>query len=339
MRIFSVFALIVLASPATFAAPKYALLKTVPVDGDGGWDYLIVDEGARRVYISHSEQVEVLDADTFEVVGKIAETKGVHGIALASDLGHGYTSNGKANTVTIFDLKTRKSLGELKTGKNPDAIIYDPSCKRVFAFNGGDKSATVIDAAEQKVIGTIELEGRPESAAVDGAGNLFVNIEDKSTLVKIDTQKLRVLESWPLAPGETAVGLAMDTKKKRLFVGCRNKFMVVVNAENGKVIAKQPIGERVDATFFDPRTGNIFCSCGDGTVTVIHDDGGDQYSVVETIKTKVGSKTMALDRKTHNLFLPSADFKPGATPKARPTVIPKTFAILVYASESDKPKP
>src|SRR6516162_10369784 len=192
---------LLIAVSTSLAAPTgYTLLKTVPVPGDGGWDYLIVDEAARRVYISHGNQVEVLDADTYELKGTIADTKGVHGIALAPDLGRGFTSNGRADNVTIFDLKTLKSLGEVKTGKNPDAIIYDPSSKRVFAFNGDDKSTTTIDAAEQKVIGTIELEGRPESAAVDGAGNLFVNLEDKSTLVKIDTQKLKVLESWPLAP-------------------------------------------------------------------------------------------------------------------------------------------
>ena len=318
MRNFSIFVFVLLASAPGFAAPKYTLHKTVSAPGEGGWDYLIVDESDRRVYISHSQQVEVMDADTFELVGKIADTKGVHGIALATDLGHGYTSNGRANTVTIFDLKTLKPLGELKTGKNPDSIIYDPSSKRVFAFNGGDKTATVIDAAQQKVIGTIELEGKPESPAVDGAGNLFVTIEDKSKLAKIDTHKLKVLENWPLAPGETAVGLAIDTKNKRLFVGCRNKLLVVVNAENGKVLAKQPIGERVDATAFDPATGDIFCSCGDGTVTVIRDGGGDQYSVVETIKTKVGSKTMALDRKTTISFCPRRITSLGPHPNRGP---------------------
>jgi len=312
------------------APPGYTLLKTVPVPGDGGWDYLLVDDAARRVYVSHGDQVEVLDADTYEVKGKVADTKGVHGIALAPGLGRGFTSNGKTATVTIFDLNNLKNLGEVKTGKNPDAIVYDPATKRVFAFNGGDKTATVIDAATGTVVGTIELGGRPEYAAVDGAGNVFVNLEDKGTLVKIDAQKLMVLERWPLAPGETPASLAIDPKSHRLFVGCRNKLLVVVNAESGKVVAKQPIGTRVDATAFDPEAKLIFCSNGDGTVTVIHDDGADSYSVVETIKTKVGSRTMALDRKTHRLFLPSADFKPGDNPRARPIMVPKTFAILVF---------
>jgi DNA-binding beta-propeller fold protein YncE len=312
------------------AAEGYSLLKTVPVPGDGGWDYLTVDDAARRVYVSHGDQVDVLDADSYELKGTIVDTKGVHGIAVAPDLGRGFTSNGRANNVTIFDLKTLKNLGEVKTGGNPDAILYDPATKRVFAFNGRDQSATVIDAAEGKVAGTVELDGRPETAVSDGAGNVFVNLEDKNTLVKLDAQKLKVLERWPLAPGETPTGLAMDTRNKRLFVGCRNKLLVVVNAESGKVVGKEPIGERVDATAFDPETGLIFSSCGDGTVTVVHADGDDKYSVVETIKTKVGSKTMALDRKTHKLFLPSADFKPAEKPGTRPTMVPKTFAILVY---------
>jgi len=317
------------AGLAAAAEPEgYHLLKTIPVPGDGGWDYLTVDDAARRVYVSHGNQVDVLDADSGEVKGTIEDTKGVHGIALAPDLGRGFTSNGQADTVTIFDLKTLKNLGEVKTGKNPDSIIFDPSYKRVFAFNGRGKSATVIDAAEGKVAGTIELDGRPEFAAADGAGNVFVNLEDKSTLLKIDAQKLKVLERWPLAPGEEPTGLSMDTKNKRLFVGCHNKLLVVVNAEDGKVVAKQPIGERVDATAFDPETGLIFSSCGDGTVTVVHQDGADKYTLVETVKTKVGSRTMALDRKTHKLFLPSADFKPN--PGGRPMRVPKTFAVLVF---------
>jgi DNA-binding beta-propeller fold protein YncE len=333
MRTAAALLLTVLLGAAVAAAEPqgYRLLKTVPVPGDGGWDYLTVDEAGRRVYISHSSQVDVLDADTYELKGTIPDTNGVHGIAVAADVGRGFTSNGRANTVTIFDLKTLKSVGEVKTGRNPDAIIYDPSSKRVFAFNGGSGSATVIDAAEGKEAGTIELGGRPEFAAADGAGNVFVNLEDKNTLLKLDAKKMTVLERWPLTPGETPTGLAMDTATKRLFVGCRNKLLVVVDAENGKVVAKEPIGERVDAAAFDPETKLVFCSCGDGTVSVYHQDGPDKYTLAETIKTKVGAKTMALDRKTHNLFLPSAEFKPNPDkPGGRPVMVPKTFAVLVY---------
>jgi DNA-binding beta-propeller fold protein YncE len=315
---------------AAAAAPEaYRLLKTIPVPGDGGWDYLIVDDAARRVYVSHANKVDVLDADSYEIKGSVADTKGVHGIALAPDLGRGFTSNGRANNVTIFDLKTLKSLGEVETGQNPDAIVYDPASKRVFAFNGRGASATAIDAAEGKVAGTIKLGGRPEFAAVDGTGNVFVNLEDKSMLLKLDANKLSVLERWPLAPGEGPSGLSMDTRNKRLFVGCHNRLLVVVNAENGKVVGKAPIGQGVDATAFDPGTGLVYSSCGDGTVTVVHEDSPDEYKVVETIKTKRGARTMALDRKTHKLFLPSADFKPAAG-GGRPGLVPGSFAVLVY---------
>jgi DNA-binding beta-propeller fold protein YncE len=330
-RIMGASFLLVLAASALAAPGAYMLVKTVPVPGDGGWDYVTVDEAGRRVYIAHGTQVDVLDADTFEHKGTIPDTAGVHGVAVAAELGRGFTSNGRANTVTIFDLKDLKKLGEVKTGQDPDSIIYDPATKRVFAFNGHGKSATVIDADKGTVAGTIELDGQPEFAAADGHGIVFVNLEDKNMLVKIDSKEMKVLESWPLAPGATPTGLAFDPKSNRLFVGCRNKMLVVVNAENGKVVANQPIGERVDAAAFDPETNNIFCSCGDGTVSVYHADGDDKYTLVETIKTKVGSKTMGLDRKTHQLFLPSADFKPAATARARPTMVPKTFAVLVFA--------
>jgi DNA-binding beta-propeller fold protein YncE len=326
--------LLVLFTPvaAVVAAPEgYHLAKTIPVPGDGGWDYLIADGAARRVYVSHGNQVDVLDADSNEVTGAIPNTKGVHGIALAPDLGRGFTSNGRDNNVTIFDLKTLKPIGgPVATGKNPDAILYDPSTKRVFAFNGRDGSATVIDAADGKVAGTIDLGGKPEFAAADGAGNVFVNLEDKNTLVKIDAKKMTVLERWPLTPGEEPSALTIDANTHRLFVGCHNKMMVVVDAETGKVVDHQPIGQGVDAAAFDPATGQVYFSCGDGTVTVIHEDGPNKYSVAETVKTKVGARTMALDPKTHDLFLPSAERKPNAG-GGRPTLVPGTFAVLRFS--------
>jgi YVTN family beta-propeller protein len=332
MRTLAAVLLTALLGTAAAAEPQgYHLLKTVPVPGDGGWDYLTVDGAGRRVYISHGTQVEVLDADTYELKGTIADTKGVHGIAVADDVGRGFTSNGRSNTVTVFDLKTLKNLGEVKTGQGPDAIIYDPATKRVFAFNGRGQSATVIDAAEGKEAGTIKLDGRPEFAAADGAGSVFVNLENKSTLVKLDAKKMTVMDTWPLAPGEEPSALAMDTASKRLFVGCHNKMMVVVDATTGKIVAKEPIGQGVDAATFDPETKLVFFSCGDGTVSVYHEDGPDKYTQVETIKTKPRSKTMALDPKTHKLFLPTAEFKANPDkPRARPTMVPKTFAVLVY---------
>jgi DNA-binding beta-propeller fold protein YncE len=322
-------ALAVLAAVA--ADPEgYRLAKTIPVPGEGGWDYVTVDEAGRRVYVSHGNQVDVLDADSGEVKGTIPDTTGVHGIAVAQDLGRGFTSNGRADNVTIFDLKTLKKLGEVKTGKNPDAILYDPDTHRVFAFNGGGASATVIDAAEGKLAGVIDLGGRPEAGVSDGAGHVFVNIEDKNELLKLDARKMTVLERWPVAPGETPASLAIDRRNHRLFVGCRNKKLVVVNAENGKVVTDLPVGERVDASAFDAEKGLVLSSCGDGTVAVIHQDSPDKYQVVETVKTRPNSKTMALDPKTHRLFIPGAEFKPAENPKARPTMVPKSFVVLIY---------
>jgi DNA-binding beta-propeller fold protein YncE len=331
MRALHTVSLIVLvASTAALAAPPgYHLLKTVPLPGDGGWDYVTVDGAARRVYVSHGTEVVVLDADSYEVKGRIADLKGVHGIAVAPDLGRGFISNGQANKVTIFELQTLKTLGTVETGRNPDAILFDSATQRVFAFNGRSNSATVIEAKDGKVAGTVELGGKPEFAVADGKGSVFVNLEDKSTVVKIDGRNLKVLDRWPVAPGEAAVSMALDRKNHRLFVGCQNQLLVVLNADNGKIVDKQPIGKRVDASAYDAETGLIFCSNGEGTVTVIHQDGPDKYEVVETVKTQVGSKTMALDATTHKLFVPAAKFK-AAAPNTRPKVEPGTFSVLVY---------
>ncbi len=319
------------AAAAATAAEGYQQLKKVPVPGDGGWDYVTVDDANRRVYVSHGTEVVVLDADTYEIKGKIPDTKGVHGVAVAPEFDRGFTSNGQADTVTVFELKTLKTVGTVETGKKPDAIMYDPATQRVFAFNGGGKSVTAIDAKEGKAVGTLDLGGQPEFAASDGTGNVFVNLEDKNTVVKFDGRKLEVKERWPLAPGETPTGLALDRKNRRLFVGCRSKALVVMNADDGKVVTTQPIGERVDACAFDPETGLVYASCGDGTVSVFHQDGPDKYSAVETVKTQAGSKTMGLDPKTHNLFIPAADFK--AQGGGRPTMVPGTFAVLVYGKK------
>jgi DNA-binding beta-propeller fold protein YncE len=315
---------------ACAAEEGYHLLKTIPVGGDGGWDYVTVDDAARRVYVSHGTEVVVLDADSYDVKGKIADTQGVHGIAVAPDLERGFTSNGRANTVTMFELKTLKTLGTVETGKNPDSIIYDPATQRVFAFNGRSGSATVIEAKDGKVAGTIELGGAPEFAAADGAGTVFVNLEDKDMVLKLDSKKLEVKERWPLAPGKTPTGMAMDRKNRRLFVGCRSKVLVVMNADDGKVVTTQPIGERVDAAAFDPETGLVFASCGDGTVSVFHADGPDKLTAVETVKTRLGSKTMGLDLKSHKLFIPGADFKAPDKAGGRPMMVPGTFVVLVY---------
>ena len=289
------------------AADSYQITKKIPIPGQGGWDYLTVDEGARRLYVSHGTQVEVLDVDSGAIVGKIEQTPGVHGIAVAPELGRGFVSDGQASTVTILDLKTLKTIGEVPTGKKPDAIIFDPATSRVFTFNGDSKSATVIDAAAGKVAGTVDLGGGPVFAAADGTGYVFDNLEDESLVLKIDARKMTVEQRWKTAPCESPSSMAMDRHNRRLFLGCRSKVMAVMNADTGQVITTLPIGDHVDATAFDRETGLIFNSNGEGTVTVIRQESPDKYSVVEMVKTVPRAKTMALDPKTHQLFLSTAE--------------------------------
>jgi YVTN family beta-propeller protein len=297
------------AFPAAAAPPSdaYSVVKKIPIPGQGSWDYLSVDEGARRLYVSHGTQVEVLDVDSGSIVGNIPNTLGVHGIAIAPELGRGFVSDGQSSTVTIFDLKTLKPIADVPTGKKTDAIIYDPATSRVFAFNGGSDSATAIDAATAKVAGTVDLGGGPEFAAADGNGFVFDNLEDESLVLKIDSRKLAVEKRWPTAPCASPSSMAMDRANRRLFLGCRSKVMAVMNADTGQVITTLPIGDHVDATAFDPETKLIFNSNGEGTITVIRQDGPDKYSVVETVKTLPKAKTMALDPKTHRLFLSTAE--------------------------------
>jgi DNA-binding beta-propeller fold protein YncE len=288
-------------------AGGFHVIKKIPVPGDGGWDYLTVDESARRLYVSHGTQVEVLDVDSGAIVGKIANTPGVHGIAIAPELGRGFVSNGKASTVTIFDLKTLKTIADVPTGKKPDAIIYDPATSRVFAFNGGSNSATAIQAADGKVAGTIDLGGGPEFAVADGSGYVYDNLEDESLVLKINSRSLKIDQRWPTAPCSSPSSIAMDRPNRRLFIGCRSKVMAVMNADTGQVITTLPIGDHVDATAFDPDSRLIFNSNGEGTITVIHQDSPDKYSTVESVKTLPRAKTMALDPKTHQLFLSTTE--------------------------------
>jgi len=319
-----------LAAPQAPGPSGYHLLKTVPVSGDGFWDYVRVDTDARRIYVSHAVKVVVLDADSFAVVGEIPNTEGVHGIAVAPDLQRGFTSNGRSNTATVFDLKTLETLSTVPTGTNPDAIVYEPASKRVFTFNGGSKDLTAFAAADGTVLGTVALAGRPEFAAVDGRGKVFVNIEDTSELVAIDASTLKILNRWPLAPCEAPSGLSIDPKNHRLFAGCHNKMVAVVNADTGKVIATPPIGEGVDATAFDPGTGFVLSSNGEGTLTVIKQEGPDRYSVLENVPTKRSARTMGLDLKTHNVVLPAADFLPPKEGERRGQMKLGSFVVLVF---------
>ena len=318
------------ATPAP-GASGYHLVKTVPVPGDEGWDYILVDSDARRVYISHGSHVVVMNADTYAIEGDIPDTQGVHGIAVAPDLGRGFVSAGRANTAVIFDLKTLKSLGTVKTDANPDAIIYDPSSKRVFTFNGRGKNATAINAADGAVAGTIPLNDKPEFAVADGKGAIFVNGEDTSNLIAIDSQNLKETHRWPLAPCKSPSGMAADLKARRLFSVCDDKVGVIADADTGKVVATPEICSGPDAAAFDPSANYFFASCGDGNLTVIHEDSPDKYSVLDTVATKRSARTMALDLKTHTIFLPSAEFEPPAPGERRGKMKPGSFAILVVA--------
>jgi DNA-binding beta-propeller fold protein YncE len=300
----AVFALgLAFAGVKAASAQGFAITKKIPIPGHGKWDYLTVDAGARRLYVSHGAQVEVIDLDSLSVVGSIPNTPGIHGIAVAPDLGRGFTSNGQNSTSTVFDLKTLKTITVVKTGEEPDGIIFDPATARVFAFDGGDHKATVIDAATATVVGSIDLGGEPEFAAADGNGTVYNNQEEKSTVLKIDSRKLAVDQRWPTAPCESPSSMAMDRANRRLFLGCRSQVMAVMNADTGQVVTTLPIGDHVDATAFDPETKLIFNSNGEGTISIIHEDSPDKYSAVETVKTLPHAKTLALDPKTHRLFL------------------------------------
>lgn len=323
-----------LAQVSPDSSSGYRVLRKHEIGGEGRWDYVTVDPETHRLYVPRSTHVIVLDADSGKTIGDIPDTEGVHGVALAPDQGRGFTSNGRANTAIIFDLKTLKVLGTVKTGENPDAILFDPFSKRVFTFNGRSKDATAFDAADGKVLGTIALGGKPETGVSDGKGQLFVNIEDKSEIVRIDPKELKVTARWPIAPGEEPSGLALDVKNRRLFSVCGNEKMVVLDADSGKIVTTLPIGKGVDAAAFDPETGQAFSSNGDGTLTVVHEVDPAHFSVVQTVQTQRGARTMALDPKTHKIYLPTAQFEaaPTSAPttgRARPNVVPNSFTILV----------
>jgi YVTN family beta-propeller protein len=327
------------SSVKAFAPAQYQLKQKYVLSGDGGWDYLTFDPAGKRLFISRGTHVMVVDPYKGSVVGDIPDTAGVHGIALAQDLGKGFTSNGRENTVTVFDLKTLKQTSKIKLdADNPDAIIYDPASKRVFTFNGRSKNATVIDAANGTVVANIPLDGKPEFAAADGKGTVFVNIEDKNELTSIDAKKAAVVKSWPLAPCEEPSGLAMDQKHRRLFAGCGNKLMAVVNADTGKVVTTVPIGEGVDANSFDPETQLAFSSNGrDGTLTVVHEDSPDKFTVVENATTQKFARTMALDTTNHDVYEVTAEIEeaPPAKEGERPrrSMKPGTFTLLVVGKK------
>jgi len=330
--------LALVAAAVIYAAPQasgYHIIKRMPIGGEGGWDYMTVDSDTHRLYIARGSHFQVVDDTTGKVIGdiEIANTKNSHGLTLALDMGKGFTSNGDANTVSVVDLKTLKATSVIPIpGKDPDSIRYDAATKRVFTFNGKSADSTVIDATSGKVVGTVKLSGKPEEAILDGNGNMWVNIEDKSVITEFDTKTLAVKGSWPLAPCEGPSAMAYDSAHHRIFVAC-DKVMVVVNSDNGKVVASPPIGGDPDGNGFDPGTGLAFAACREGLVSVIHQDSPDKYTVVGNITTQFGTRTMALDLKTHRVYTETADFKPAGAPtpenpKPRPTPIAGSFVIL-----------
>jgi DNA-binding beta-propeller fold protein YncE len=329
------------AAAAPAAPPTYALLATHTIGGDGGWDYLTFDPVSHHLFVGRSTHVIAVDVDSGTVVGDIPGTNGVHGIALAHDAGRGFVSDGRDSCVTVFDLKTLAPLPmRPATGSNPDEIVYDSASKRVFAFNGRSHSATAIDAASGEVAGTIPLDGAPEAAKFDGKGKGYVDLEDKNAIVEFDTKTLKVLRRFATAPGEGPSGLAFDVAHGRLFAGCGNGKMVVVNTTTGAVVATLPIGEGVDGCGFDPGTGLAFASCGGGggSLAVIHEDDPDHFTLAQTVVTQPRARTMALDPLTHRVYLVTADFgaAPAPTPdrpRPRPPMVPGTFRLLVVGPQ------
>jgi hypothetical protein len=321
---------------ATFAQSGFQLIKKTVIGGEGGWDYLSVDDQNRRLYVSHSSLVEVLNADTHEKVGTVTDLKGVHGAIAVPKAGRGITTNGRTNSVTIFDLKTLKPIVELPTGKNPDALMYDNFSNRVFVFNHSDVTTTAIDIAEGKVVGTVDVGGTAlEAGTSDEKGTIFVNLEDSHEIVSFDAKTLAVKNKWKIAPGEEPTGLAIDVQTHRLFTVCHNGWMMVLDSDNGKVVAQVPIGKRVDGVVFDPKLKMAISSNGEGTLTVVKEVSPTEFKVVETVKTELGARTIALDAKTHHVFVSTAQYgeTPAATaenPNPRPKVVPGTFAVLEY---------
>lgn len=317
-----------IVSPA-FSQSNHKISKTFHIASSGGWDYLSVN--GDKLYVSHGGQVNILDKNSGDSVGVIENTTGVHGIAFVPSLNKGYTSNGRLNNVTVFDLKTNKVLGQIATGQNPDAIFYDNFSKKIITCNGRSNNLTFIDPVKGEVTNTVAVGGKPETAVSDDAGKLFVNIEDKNEIVEIDVKTFTVEKHWPLAPAEGPTGLAIDTKTHRLFAGC-DKLLAVLDAANGKLVAKVPIGDGCDGVAFDPATKNVFTSNGDGTMTVVHENGANDFKVAETVKTKPRARTIAIDESTHRLYLPTADFEPlpaNAAKNERPKMVSGTFQVLV----------
>jgi YVTN family beta-propeller protein len=316
------------------AVSEYKIVNKISLPTDGGWDYLSVDEAGGRLFVSHSTIVQVVDLKTGLLIGTVNETPGVHGIAIAQDQNKAFISVGRSASVKVINLQTLALIAETKiTGQNPDAIMYDQFSKKVFVFNGGSANATVLDAKTNEVISTIALEGKPEFPVSDGNGKLFVNIEDKSLITVIDVASMKVEKSWPIAPGEEPTGLALDNTTKRLFSVCGNELMVVIDSQDGHIVTTLPIGSGCDGVKFDPGLKRAYSSNGEGTMTVVQEISKDSFKVLENVPTMSGARTLAVDTKSHHIYLPAAEYNPAPVatnenPRPRRTMKPGSFVIL-----------
>jgi DNA-binding beta-propeller fold protein YncE len=339
MQRFGLLTALVLAAGVTAAAPPaqtpgFHVSRRIPIGGEGGWDALTMDVPSHRLFVTHATRVEVVDVARDTVIGQIPDTPGPHGVALAPDLGRGFTSNGRDSSVTVFDLKSLAILDRVKIPeRNPDAIEYDPVTHRVFTFNGGSANATAIDARTGHIVGSVPIGGKPEFAVADGKGVMYVNNEDSSEVVAFDTRTLKVLNRWPLAPGEGPSGIALDREHHRLFSACSNAKLVVLDTGNGRVVSVLPTGQGTDGAAFDSKRGLAFVSNGEGTLTVIQEAAGDRFTVIENAQTQRGARTLAIDESTGIAYVVTAEFGPAPEPTAehphpRPRIVPGSFVVL-----------
>jgi len=318
-------------SSAQVATPaSYKVSKRFPLGGVGGWDYLAIDSHARRAYIARSDRVMVVDADSGKLIAEIGGMERVHGVALATDLGRGFISSGGQGKVVVFHLRALNPITRIAAGKNPDAMVYDPKWKRIWAFNGGDNSASVLDATSLAPVRTIRLPGKPEFAVLDPHGQIYVNLEDKSAIARIDAHTMDITAEWPLAPCQAPTGLAIDSQKGRLFAGCGNAKMAIVELASGKLLATVPIGKRCDGVAFDPVGGVAVSANGEGTLTVVRETAAGRFEAVQTVTTRPTARTVAFDEVTHSFFLPAGEVQPNATDRRQ--LVPGKFELLVVGS-------
>lgn len=313
----------------------YGLAREIPIGGEGGWDILTIDSAARRLYLSHATKMVVVDLERNDVAGEIADTPGAHAFVAVPEVGRGFSSNGRENKCSIVDLATLRTIRKVDTGENPDAVLYEPKHGEIYVFNHTGNSATVIEPKSGAIVCTIPLGGSPEFAVADSvAGRVYCNIEDKNEAVAIDTATHEVVAHWPLAPGEEPSGIALDAAHHRLFSTCHNKLLTMLDTETGKILSTVPIGTGVDGCAFDPATQLVFASCGEGVTAIAQEETPDKLTLLQTLKTERGARTIALDPETHRIYLPAAQFQlpnpaPGVSP-SRPQIVPNTLKLLVY---------